>query len=118
MRATRTFALLAICALASVASAKDRTKDLSIEEGATRAALQDIVGNICPGVQPDYAMRLVLVVSLRDKDAVRWASGYDKGAREVLDIVSKPEGRAAVCENALRLYGPNGEQVPHLLKEE
>lgn len=115
--------LAACCALFAVTSAglawaKDGPKLPSIEEGGKRAAVQDIVGNLCPGVQPDYTMRLVLVASLRDKDAGLWAKGYDSAARELLDILAKPEGRAAVCENALSLYGPAGSSVPKLLQKE
>lgn len=103
---------------ASTAFAAGKPKVPTIEEGATRAAIQDIVGNICPGVQPDYTMRLVLVMTFRDKDAGLWAKGYDRSARELLDILAQPEGRAAVCDNALSLYGPQGTSVPKLLQKE
>lgn len=87
----------------------------AVEEGAARAAIQDVIGNACPGVAPDYAMKTVLILALKHKDAPAWAAGYEKAARELLGMLSDTVGRATVCDNALALYGPSGTAVPRLL---
>lgn len=106
-----------VCGL-GLAVAKDKPKMPTIEEGAVRGAIQDIVGNICPGVQPDYTMRLVLIMNFRDKDAKKWADAYERGARELLGMIASREARRTVCENALSMYGPEGGEVPRLLQTE
>ncbi len=104
--------IAAIAALATGVSAKPLP---TASEGGARAAIQDVMGNSCPGVAPDYAMRAVLVAALKNKDPAGWASGYEKASREILSMLEEPVGRATVCDNALKLYGPSGTTVPKLL---
>lgn len=107
-----------MCAVsAGVALAKEKPKLPSAEEGGSRAASQDLIGNLCPGVLPNYTMKLVLIAALKDKNPSGWAKGYNSAMREMLELTAKPGDLATVCENALQLYGPNGSWVPNLLVE-
>lgn len=87
-----------------------------VEEAASRAALQDHIGNVCPGVAPDYAMRVVLVGGFKSAAPERWAKAYLDSAREIVAMLTKPEDAEAICAQALSLYGPKGSYVPRLLK--
>ena len=88
----------------------------SIDEAANRAALQDQVGNRCPGVEPDYVMRAVLVAGFKKQDPHKWAAAYGAATRELVGMLSDATAVATVCEAALDLYGPKGTSVPKLLK--
>lgn len=99
------------------AVAKDKPKLPSAEEGGSRAASQDLIGNLCPGILPNYTMKLVLIAALKDKDPSAWAKGYNSAMREMLELTAKPSDLATLCENALQLYGPKGSWVPNLLVE-
>ena len=107
--------LLTLVAVVSTAASAHAAKLPLVSEGAARAAIQDVIGNACPGVMPDYAMKAVLIIALKEKSAAAWAAGYEKAARELLEMLSDATGRATVCDNALSLYGPSGSAVPRLL---
>lgn len=110
----RSLTIALLCAAPTLALAGEKMP--TVEEGANRAALQDQVGNLCPGVVPDYVMRAVLVSNLKSKDPHRWASAYGAATRELVGMLSDDAAIATVCTNALDLYGPKGTSVPRLLK--
>lgn len=108
------------CALIFVSAtnpAAAKVKLPKVEEGASRAAAQDILGNICPGIEPNYQMKLLLIATLKEKNPDAWAKGYESAAREMFSLMAKPEDRDTLCANALDLYGPQGSWVPGLLKD-
>lgn len=97
------------------ADAADRSVP-SVEEAASRAALQDVLGNICPGLELDASMKLTLILAFKERDPKQWALGYEAGSREVLSAVAKQAGLNMVCGKALSLYGPDGSVHQRLLK--
>lgn len=107
---------LASIVLLLTSAAAAETKLPPVEEAAGRAALQDQIGNICPGVMPDYAMRAVLVGGFKAQAPDRWAAGYLEATQSIVAMLAKPADAKAICAAALDLYGPKGTYVPRLLK--
>ena len=94
----------------SVATAEPK---LSTEEAASRAAIQDQIGNRCPLVEPDYTMRLMLATQYKNSDPLKWGNAYAVTTKEMVDKFEV--NGEEVCRGAMDLYGPKGRGVPHLL---
>ena len=87
----------------------------TIEEAASRAALQDQLGARCAEVAASESMRRILTELFKRKEPERWSKAYLSATSEIADLLSRPSDASTMCAAALELYGPQGSVVPRLL---
>lgn len=113
----RRLLLLTISTLTASGALADELAQLPlIEKSASLAVLQDQLGNICPGVAADHAMRMLMENGVRAQSPERWAKAYREATATLVATLAKEAERTLLCTVALDFYGPKGIYAERLLK--